>query len=493
MSAGKPLQGHAPRTATPGSLLSQWWTLGDIILDRRTNGSGRHIKVAWVIIDRYMQAKGNGRASVRFIQQATGLSKGIIIKACRELVDWGYMTQRIGIGTRPTEYSPNWSSVSPASNAESILASVPQESNASVSPESNTTDFSVPPESNESYLPEPADKAELQVGRNINTHDALPSAGLSAATAGTRDPRSAFDTFWHEFPRKFQKPKARAAWDKIAPDADLAERIIVAASALSVHYASQGTEKKWIPTPANWLAGERYDEDLPDVYADPKEAAIAKAKDREPKTKPANSNTPPSGINDAYIIGIEQVNDAYHHDFRLTLTLQYDEGGQYLTYPMDVNTITGPGADRDAFLGLCSALEPYNLQDISQATGLPVKTATLGKGKLGFGKSFAVAREVTEEVEIVSSKMLHDEGEDLLEVIMKTPNGMDLVWYATHESPSQEEQETGRKEIAELLNAVGVATVDDESELIGKTLTVCRKVRTVVAFLPHQADEQQAA
>ncbi|SDP46819.1 hypothetical protein SAMN05428967_2254 [Phyllobacterium sp. YR620] len=276
----------APRTAVPGSLLSQWWTLGDIILDRRTNGSGRHVKVAWVIIDRYMQAKGNGRASVRFIEQATGLSKGIIIKACRELVDWGYMTQRIGIGTRPTEYSPNWSSVSPTSNAKTISPSVPQESNASVPPESNTTDFSVPPESNESYLPEPAYKAGLQVGSNFDTHGAPPSAALSGAAAGTRVPESAFDKFWLAFPRKFQKPKARSAWDKINPSEELAGRIIEAASLWAAHYASQSTDKKWIPTPANWLTGERYDEDLPDVYTDPKEAAIAKANERKP-SKPA--------------------------------------------------------------------------------------------------------------------------------------------------------------------------------------------------------------
>jgi hypothetical protein len=310
-----------PRTATAGSLLSQWWTLGDIILDRRTNGSGRHTKVAWVIIDRYMQAKGNGRASVRFIEQATGLSKGIIIRACRELVDWGYMTQRIGIGTRPTEYSPNWSSVSPASNAKTVLASVPQESNASVSPESNTTGFSVSPQSNESYLPEPAYKAELQVSGNTDTHDALPSAGLAAATAGTGDPkRDPFDIFWQTFPRKFQKPKARAAWDKINPDADLAERIIKAACKGTEHYARQGTEKKWIPTPANWLAGERYDEDLPGVYVDPKEAAIAKAKDRA--AKPARVDIlPDRKMHETRIVGVREIGSSSSDDYHLVLEL----------------------------------------------------------------------------------------------------------------------------------------------------------------------------
>lgn len=63
-----------------------------------------------------------------------------------------------------------------------------------------------------------------------------------------------------------------------------------AAGLWSAHYEEHPIEKKWMPAPANWLAGERYDEDLPDVYVDPKEAAIAKAKDHGPraaKKKPA--------------------------------------------------------------------------------------------------------------------------------------------------------------------------------------------------------------
>jgi hypothetical protein len=94
------------RTAKPGSLLSQWWTIGAIMRDKRT--SGRHAKVAWVIINRYMQARGNGRASLRYIERATGLTRRAVVRACRELVQWNYAARRIGSGTRPSEFSPNW-------------------------------------------------------------------------------------------------------------------------------------------------------------------------------------------------------------------------------------------------------------------------------------------------------------------------------------------------------------------------------------------------
>jgi hypothetical protein len=105
---------------------------------------------------------------------------------------------------------------------------------------------------------------------------------------GTRDP---FDRYWQAYPRKYQKPKARAAWEKLNPNGDLAERIIEAAGRWAEHYAKNSVDKKWIPAPANWLSGERYDEDLPDVYADPKEAASAKAKDKPAATQPTQPTT----------------------------------------------------------------------------------------------------------------------------------------------------------------------------------------------------------
>ncbi|QND51524.1 hypothetical protein HB779_06125 [Phyllobacterium sp. 628] len=101
--------------------------------------------------------------------------------------------------------------------------------------------------------------------------------------AGTRAPeekKDAFNQFWQAYSRKFQKLKARAAWDKINPDTVLAARIVEKAGLWAEHYSTQDTDKRWIPAPANWLAGERWDEDLPDIYIDPKEAAIAKAKER---------------------------------------------------------------------------------------------------------------------------------------------------------------------------------------------------------------------
>lgn len=283
-----PLDAKPQRSTTPASLLSQWWTLGTITADRRT--TGRHAKVAWVIIDRYRQDFGNGRASVRYIARACDLSASIVSKACRELVEWGYFSQNVGIGTRPTEFTPNWATVPPVSNTKADNISVPQGSNTCVPQGSNANDDSVLPVSHESYLPYPADKAGLRVSRN--EFEAAPVAPLAdGLVAAAADPASGgFGEFWSIWPRKHGKPAARIAFGKV--DAGLHDTILAAARSWSEHYAKHGVEKRWIPEPANWLAKERWDEDLPIIHDDAKGAAIAKAKANA--NAPANSVTTPT-------------------------------------------------------------------------------------------------------------------------------------------------------------------------------------------------------
>lgn len=266
------------RSTAPASLLSQWWTLGTITADRRT--TGRHAKVAWVIIDRYRQDFGNGRASVRYIARACDLSASMVSKACRELVEWGYFSQNVGVGTRPTEFTPNWATVPPVSNTTAVDISVLQGSNTCVPQGSNASDDSVLPVSHESYLPYPADKAGLRVSRN--EFEAAPVAPLAGGLwAAAADPASGgFEEFWSNWPRKHGKAAARIAFGKVPPA--LHDTILAAARAWAEHYAKHGVDKRWIPEPANWLAKERWDEDLPIIHDDAKGAAIAKAKANTP-------------------------------------------------------------------------------------------------------------------------------------------------------------------------------------------------------------------
>ncbi len=67
-----------------------------------------HIKTARHILKRYYPKHGNARASVSFLQQATGLTRGSVASATEDLVAWGYFTRVMGSGKRPTEYHPNF-------------------------------------------------------------------------------------------------------------------------------------------------------------------------------------------------------------------------------------------------------------------------------------------------------------------------------------------------------------------------------------------------
>jgi hypothetical protein len=119
------------------------------------------------------------------------------------------------------------------------------------------------------------------------------SVGLSATVAGSPEGGGdSFADFWSIWPRKHGKKKAEAEWKRLAPAADLASHIIVAARLWAAHYAEHHTELKWIPEPANWLKLERYDEALPLIHADGKGAAITKAKANAPakKAKPQAEN-----------------------------------------------------------------------------------------------------------------------------------------------------------------------------------------------------------
>ena len=69
-----------------------------------------------------------------------------------------------------------------------------------------------------------------------------------------------FDAFWALYPRRVAKADARRAWAKMKPSQQEA-----AAAALPEHvkyWGAVGTELQYIPYPASWLNGERYEDEL---------------------------------------------------------------------------------------------------------------------------------------------------------------------------------------------------------------------------------------
>lgn len=73
---------------------------------------------------------------------------------------------------------------------------------------------------------------------------------------------SRFDEFWSAYPKKQAKQDAAKAWKKVSPDDALADRIL---AALDVRKRSQDWQKengKYIPLPATWLNGRRWEDEV---------------------------------------------------------------------------------------------------------------------------------------------------------------------------------------------------------------------------------------
>jgi hypothetical protein len=65
-----------------------------------------------------------------------------------------------------------------------------------------------------------------------------------------------FDRFWAAYPRHDAKQDAKRAWSQIRPDAALVARILA-----DLETRRWPTEKKYIPLPATYLRGGRYDDE----------------------------------------------------------------------------------------------------------------------------------------------------------------------------------------------------------------------------------------
>lgn len=90
-----------------------------------------------------------------------------------------------------------------------------------------------------------------------------------------------FDAFWLIYPKKVGKQDARKAWQKLAPASALRATILQAVT-------NQMTWRMWlkdggefIPHPATWLHGQRWEDDLEGCGEDPKVAKLKQLMQQE--------------------------------------------------------------------------------------------------------------------------------------------------------------------------------------------------------------------
>jgi len=72
----------------------------------------------------------------------------------------------------------------------------------------------------------------------------------------------AFDRFWQVYPKKRDKGHAEKAWKALKPNDELVEKILGAVEAAKGSSDWQRDFGKYIPYPATWLRGKRWEDDL---------------------------------------------------------------------------------------------------------------------------------------------------------------------------------------------------------------------------------------
>lgn len=327
----------ANSTATEPVLLKQYKLLGAVIdapwATRLDHKITRHI------IDRYYARFGNSRASLRYLEVATGAERNKIIPSLRRIVENGVITIiRQGAGTRPTEYGLNFDFALPAASGapEGTSTRGALEGTSSGALEGTSTVASGAPEGTQTYLRSMSTDMPT-VSMNENAHAAAsppPVGGPEATTAGTaRDPVG-FEELWAAYPRKHHRSKAQAAYRALAPSPALHATLVTQAAAWASHYQQTATEKKWWKHLHTWLAEERYLEDLPEPYENPKEAAIVRAKTNGPRKADKSKESGKSGLSpktpigghSVTIVNSEILGGAWDQERELVLSLKIEDG-----------------------------------------------------------------------------------------------------------------------------------------------------------------------
>lgn len=83
------------------------------------------------------------------------------------------------------------------------------------------------------------------------------------ASRGGSELEKSFERFWSAYPRKAAKQQAFKAWEKLAPDEGLSERIFAALELQKKSDAWTRDGGRYIVYPSKWLDNRRWEDELP--------------------------------------------------------------------------------------------------------------------------------------------------------------------------------------------------------------------------------------
>ncbi|MET4722039.1 hypothetical protein ABIF63_006145 [Bradyrhizobium japonicum] len=347
-----------------GGLLDQYNLLGAII-DSPWATRLDH-KVARHVIDRYYPKHGNGRASLRYLERATGSSRSNITTSLRRLAENGAIVMvRPGHGTRPSEFALNFdfsASVPVDVTSSDDVASGTVDVTSSGHADNTASNASVPVDVTESYLLNPAYKAEIQIDRDDPAAPTAPplADGLAATAAGgaaveelpstqaedaQADTKPTFEALWRAYDFKRGKDEARAAWNALPPEVDRAA-VIEGAKAWQASWAAQGKPDAPRKHLATWLREERYDEDAPRGFQ-----KVERSKAKPKATKPASEIR-------RYAITARVEEGSPFKSYFETFTFRALDGGHEFSrrlHVMQADAEYAEGADAAEYRELCRA------------------------------------------------------------------------------------------------------------------------------------------
>ncbi|WP_394890997.1 hypothetical protein ACG873_06615 [Mesorhizobium sp. AaZ16] len=457
------------RLPKPESLEAKFKLLSMLPYDSRVRR--KHALVFGFILDWFHSKYGDALASVRHVVSTIkerdpagkGLYAGDVHSALSDLVAWDFLHQEKGSGRRASRYVPNWSlvcSVRETTNtteSTEVEISVRETPNADVRETPNATGDSVRDFMNEdpSTRTRPQDRVNGIDGIECAAPTAPLSAGLSPADAGTaqeatkaKDP---FEQLWRAYDHKQKKKESRAAYTKLAPDADLHATMMESAIAWQASWSAQNKRDAPRYTLAKWIEREDYECSPPTAY---------KPKERKAKDRPAaNDNRSRGKLSDQLrILEVEAIGNPFG-DYRYRIKLDGPAGEQ--EHVLRVLNENGVAEDNEAFnkiqraFGSDTAEWPGQRCRVEMDDGriVDVVPQKAPARVVEIAEADAV---VVDDAKIIVAKLTDADG--------KPEGTIDIVY----ESDDEGEQRAGQESLKSLCRAVDVDSLGDTDELLFK-------------------------
>lgn len=221
----------------PHDLLACWLLVKRASTDSRLSAGG--IAVLISILDRI---NGNGTAwpSLNRIAADASVSRMTAVRSVKALVDLGYLERVSGSRVDSNRYRLGSNTDVPTGRR-------------SGEPTGSNTD-----------VPGVGTNRCMEVGTPVFlelTQSNLPNEPTQKHTSKAQAPADRFAEFYAVYPRKEARPAAEKAWRRLALDKEADKAIADVMARVGEGGPWKGTEKRFIPLPATYLNGRRWEDE----------------------------------------------------------------------------------------------------------------------------------------------------------------------------------------------------------------------------------------